>query len=1038
MACDFFYIFSFRKCVALIFFASIEKSKISCYLCELHNHIHTYMHRLLFVILIAVELCGTCFSQKRVSDFIESRSLNIDKRNAARTINYTPENDAFTSLNGANRYTRALYGGFTEFRLETSDRPVFATYKKTNKRNIAFSLRCNNQQIRLDSTDICLAQYSGGKRTYKLSNKNWADDSAYVKVEALVAFDCERAVWRFEKHNMPNYLAIVAEVKPIKHPKPNRSGDLGLSALDTFDAHPDSAANFRAEFPLTQDALYLAFDADGVRVYATDCNMYDDAESARLSMANRIHFSTPEAWVNLLDDNLLAAADGNWDGDTWLHGAVGWRMQLAGWRAGYLGDVLGWTDRALSHFNAYAESQVADVEPTIPHPSQDSAMNMARALKRWGTQMYSNGYICRYPHRHDNMHHYDMNLNFIDELLWHFQYDANPDTLRRYWPLLVRHIAWEKRNFDPDDDGLYDAYCCIWASDALYYSGGVVTHSSAYNLRALRLAVQIAQIIGEDASYYAQEAEKTARAMDKYLWNADEGHWVEYKDALGLKRVHNDAAIWSIYTPINSGVGTPEQRYAATKYVDRAIPHIPVVCSGDAHGLFSADTLCTISTTDWMPYSWSINNVACAEVYNMALAYFEANRPDEGFQLLKANVVDNMFMGASPGNFGQISFYDAARGECYRDFGDVVGVGARAIINGLLGIEPQALYGELHIKPGFPAAWDSASVSTPYLSYDFHRAGDTCIFNVEQNLPQALKVKVSMLATDGLVSTYGNTAKRQTIKLYCPRRKTEHTNYARMQFASDNYTAEEQKAIASTKVDAKRFKKFEMLDLSALCNDSVTNIFKHKYLSPRPQTTTLQIPVQGIGEWCHPQLSAEITDSAFRANSVITTYLGVDFKTQKLGNNVIFSSLWDNFPSEVVIPTNGKYGAAYILMTGSTNHMQFRLPNAQIVATYADGSTDTLALIPPYNYAPIEQDYYVDGKAFRMPSERQYRVSLQTGETSQTLLRDCAEVYGRSISGGAAQIVEMNLNRGKRLTSLKLQTLSNDVVVGIMALTLAK
>jgi hypothetical protein len=47
-------------------------------------------------------------------------------------------------------------------------------------------------------------------------------------------------------------------------------------------------------------------------------------------------------------------------------------------------------------------------------------------------------------------------------------------------------------------------------------------------------------------------------------------------------------------------------------------------------------------------------------------------------------------------------------------------------------------------------------------------------------------------------------------------------------------------------------------------------------------------------------------------------------------------------------------------------------------------------------------------------------------------------VYGRSISGGAAQIVEMNLNRGKRLTSLKLQTLSNDVVVGIMALTLAK
>ena len=49
--------------------------------------------------------------------------------------------------------------------------------------------------------------------------------------------------------------------------------------------------------------------------------------------------------------------------------------------------------------------------------------------------------------------------------------------------------------------------------------------------------------------------------------------------------------------------------------------------------------------------------------------------------------------------------------------------------------------------------------------------------------------------------------------------------------------------------------------LDKLFNASVDDIFKNKYLSPRPQTTTLQIPVQGIGEWCHPELTADINDS---------------------------------------------------------------------------------------------------------------------------------------------------------------------------------
>ena len=48
---------------------------------------------------------------------------------------YFPEGNAFVCENGTNRYTRALYGSYTDWRLETSDRPVFAVVKKDHHRN---------------------------------------------------------------------------------------------------------------------------------------------------------------------------------------------------------------------------------------------------------------------------------------------------------------------------------------------------------------------------------------------------------------------------------------------------------------------------------------------------------------------------------------------------------------------------------------------------------------------------------------------------------------------------------------------------------------------------------------------------------------------------------------------------------------------------------------------------------------------------------------------------------------------------------------
>ena len=1003
-----------------------------------------------------------------------------------RTLQYEPgAGGAFICTNGNNRYTRALYGSHSDWRLETSDRPVFAAVKKGFYRNI----RMEVNGVPLDSTATCKAQYRDGIRWYVLNDSRW---NWLVDVVVVALPDEEGAVWCISKtaactdlDAQKEPLQVRVITSKIAQPKLNRNGDIGADPPGGFEASPDDTARVVNHAIMSDDGS-MAFVVVKVNEvvdmpYQKAYSLFWKSVDYYKQLASRIQFHTPDPYINTLGGALVLAADGDWDGQTWLHGCIGWRMPLAGWRAGYLGDVLGWNDRAVSHFDAYAKSQVTGVEPVIPHPSQDSAQNLARAEKRWGTQMYSNGYICRNPERNDQMHHYDMNLNYIDELLWHFQYDADTVYMRKMWPVLKSHLAWEKRNFDPDGDHLYDAYCCIWASDALYYSGGAVTHSSAYNYRGNKLAARIAEIIGEDPQPYRDEAESILQAMNSRLWLQDKGVWAEFQDALGLKRTHDHPAVWSVYTPIDCGACTPEQAYKATQYIDHYIPHIPVAVDGNlqfasAHipvavdgnlqftsaeqGICNPHYLYTISTSDWMPYSWSINNVAAAEVMHTALAYFEAGRPEEGYRLMKANILDQMYYGQSPANFGQISHYDAARGECYRDFGDCIGISSRTLIQGLFGIIPQALDGKCIIRPGFPSDWDSVHVKTPYLEYTFKRKDGRDIYDITQHFPQPLKIILRQNLPHGAYRDIEGTFEAHQVIFSPPKLGgvPERVGWSEQGYGSaadqtpsgSPYSGGETKrselhgdcprdSYGLTEPDLSA--PFRPIDLAPYFNASVTDIFRNNYLSPRPQTTTLQIPIQGIGEWCHPQKTAEINDSVFRTkiSNGIFRIAGVPLLTPAKGRNIIYTSLWDNYPDSIVIPLKGKASRAYLLMAGSTNHMQSRIDNGLVIFSYTDGTSDTLALRNPDNWCPIEQDYYIDGKAFCAPAPRPYRVCFGTGDVSRDLssVVSLGGEYGRDIPGGAGQMLVMPLNPQKQLRALMLRTLSNDVVIGLMALTLS-
>lgn len=1104
--------------------------------------------------------------------------------NKERQLRYTPEGEDFVIVNGDRKFNRALYGTNTAFRIETGDVPEFGLFMPHMGGNIQLGMLSGGKSLWLNDAEYVKSIYRPGSRIYEIKDPLLGAGS--LTITALALADAEGLILRVEASDLPDGGTLVTLFGGASNRRFFRNGDLGVDDPEPFALKADACEgnqfaihdeSFRltygegtrggplytiglfsegttlmlgspyslntvsaltrsevsgnrpllvAQSHLNGDEIYVVIKADDGEALTKEMlsSLFEEAEQKRSSIAGTVKINTPDPFFNTLGGTLSIAADGIWDEETgvWQHGAIGWRMPLNGWRAAYTGDAIGWHDRARRHFNGYAASQVTGVEPEIAHPAQDSVLNLTRAEKRWGTQMYSNGYISRNPRNNTQMHHYNMNLVYIDELLWHFNWTGDMDYVREMWPVLQRHLEWEKRNYDPNDDGLYDAYACIWASDALQYNSGSVTYSSAYNYRANSMAAMIAEKIGEDPQPYKMEAEKILKAINTTLWLPHKGWWAEFKDMMGEQMIHPMAGIWTVYHAIDSEIHTPFQAYQATRYIDSSIPRIPVRARGlEDEGYY------TLSTTNWFPYSWSVNNVAFAEVGHTSLAYWQAGRNEEAFRLFKSNLLDGMYLGASPGNIGQISFYDAARGECYRDFGDPVGVYSRTLVQGLFGILPDAMNERLVIRPGFPADWDHASIETPDIAFDFAREGRTDRYIIRPSFPRELALTMQLQAPYdriGSITVNGRKVRwsmeqsvgAPVIAIACGMADAylveivwEGSNTATtaigvtttqnspVEILMENNIRElydPQEVLGSAKIRnntirgtvmgepgdrtlfvrvkegelewwrpvsieviaphsatngfnwelAEEDAHYETVDMDAYMNASVDQIFTNEYLSPRSPFTTLQIPRQGIGEWCHPALTAAIDDSGLRKASregVFETPFGIPFRTPSDESpNIAFTSLWDNYPSSVTIPLEGNASHTFLLMAGSTNHMQVHVPNGEVLVTYRDGSQSRLELRNPETWVPIEQDLFVDDHAFRLSNPRPYRVGLKSGKVSRNFDDEIPadEVYGRSIDGGAAIILDLPLEKEKELESITVRTIANEVVIGLMSVTLAR
>ena len=1044
------------------------------------------------------------------------------EENVDRPLRYTPVDTGFVITNGGEFFNRPLYGHHDAFRVDAGDLPEFSLYLPGRGGNLRLGLQTAAGVKWLHQFKEIVARYRPGSMLYELRDPLAGDGE--LRLTVLPLADTDGVIMRAEMDSPKLPVQLVWAFGGANGMTGRRGGDIGCEREPVgkfFQLKPDqcrgemftvdhnsfvlhskvatlrglgtrtttigiadarfwnnanqllASAGKATDEPVVighvalpeKQAVYFSIEAKAPGEHGADevlltqadqllPHLFAEAEAHRQSVAECVVVETPDPFINAAVPALNIAADAVWDDQqqSFMHGAVAWRQRLLGWRGLYAGDELGRPERTAKHFAGYARQQNTNPVPAVIPAPEESAN-----LSRNENALHSNGDLTKT--------HYDMNLVAVDGFFRHLLWTGDLDYAREMWPVIKRHLAWEqrlfRREFGPDQLPLYEGYAAIWASDDLAYNGGGATHASAYNYFENQMAARVAKLIGEDPAPYAQEANLISRAMQKYLWQPDEGNFAESKDYLGLQRVHPNAGLWTFYQAVDSGVPTPEEAWRMTRWVDTHIAHIPIRGKN-----VPDENLFTLPTTSWLPYQWSLNNVVVAENMHTSLAFWLANRPEAAFALFKGAVLDTMFLGLCPGNVGAMTSHDMARGEAQRDFGDGIGTTSRALVEGLFGVRPDVLAGELKIVPGFPDAWNFARIHHPDFNFEFQRTGAVGTFQEEYLIepkfprPVTLDLEICALATAPEVTINEKPVEWSWVKdIFGVQRILIQAPAAGKFAIKINWKGGIPRAIVPPEIPSPAPEKIPAMDWNRKCpagetfetvnlvpffNARVTQIFRNEYRSPRSLFASLAVPQQGIGSWCHPNDTFDVDDSGLRslaakAGGKITLPDGVPFATPGAAEakNIAFVSQWDNYPRALSVPITGRSAHAFLLMAGSTSAMQSRFDNGEIVVTYADGTTAHLALRNPTTWWPIDQDYLIDDYAFSRPEPLPVRVDLKTGKIR---VLQMANFKGRGgiIPGGAATVLDLPLDAGKDLKSLTVRALANEVVIGLMSATLER
>ncbi|MEI7903155.1 MAG: hypothetical protein WCK89_23190, partial [bacterium] len=665
---------------------------------------------------------------------------------------------------------------------------------------------------------------------------------------------------------------------------------------------------------------------------------------------------------------------------------------------------------------------------------------------------------------------YEFQTQFFDDAVRAWRASADPALEKMLRPMLELHLERCRACFDPDGDGIYESYNNTWPNDSIWFNGGGTPEQSGYVYYGHRAAADMCRRTGDPAGAAKHDAiaAKIKKAVNALLWMPERGQFASYVEPWGHKRQMPDAWVYAQHVPIEAGLATPEQAWQAMFYTEWAMERFKL-----PYGEMR-------QTSNFVPGQWSIRELYPGDNFAMALGYFLAGQGDEGWSLLRGAMLESMYGDGVPksgysqesGRFNLVNHISPgglSHPNGAIDFIDIMTPYVRALVEGLFGYRPDYPNGLVRIEPAFPSSWERASIRTP----DFALTFKDQTYTLALTKPAAVRfgipvraAKVKGVTVNGKPASFSIEpwAGCGMLRVEVPATRVAALHIETEGAAKPLPALEEDRTVGRPghrlvlnkldgavpryqlvkihvpeRANAKMLREapsdaaWTPLDISAALNGDLRAIFKQRYASPRPERVSMRIAYDGWGAWTFarfwgiatPEIGMEKVLAADAKAELIldgqlVTPQHARFRVPLPDNNIAFTSLWDNWPDHVTVPVNAKGEAVWLLVSGSTTPMQGKIANAVIRFRYADGQQETLDLVPPENFWSLcrfgNVDYTYARDGFSLPKEPPPIVQLGT---------NCrAMVYGWKLRPGVA------------LKEITLETLSLDVVIGLMGVSI--
>lgn len=414
---------------------------------------------------------------------------------------------------------------------------------------------------------------------------------------------------------------------------------------------------------------------------------WNEALSRNHDIANRVTIQTPDPYLNAAVTMMAFATEGLWGDLVMLHGGWSWRFGYLGWRHWYGPTCYGWTDRVKQCIRE--------------HVRKNRVTNGPDAGALGSLIEYSPGVF------------YNMNEVFLDHVRQYFDYTGDLELMREIFPVLKGILEWEDRRLRPGPEPLYENALNTWISDQHWYIRGQCTQASAYMLNANRFLADLAPRIGQDPTSFATRAKSIHEAMQRLLWQPRAGVYAEYLDTLGMRLLHTQPELPTLYHSAEFGGADPFQIYQMLRWADTHLGQVRTPGGGKQYW-----------SSDWFPnmarsYTHSTFEMAYGEELNFALTHYLAGQAEDAYALLRASLC-GVFNGPTPGGLSCHAYIDGCQ-RANDEFADAISMWGRTIMEGLFGIAPKRASQRIDLTPQFPSDWTEASIRAPQFSYQWKK-----------------------------------------------------------------------------------------------------------------------------------------------------------------------------------------------------------------------------------------------------------------------------------------------------------------------------